>query len=53
MLNPNEREGLNPLGKKREQSIPLMYRDSIICKKEVSVSPAPAGMHPHALRDLD
>jgi len=57
MLHPHEGEGLNPLVKKKEQSIPLMQRDSITCKKEVSVSPAPAGMLLYALRgacrDLD
>ncbi|KAJ4926698.1 hypothetical protein JOQ06_014446, partial [Pogonophryne albipinna] len=50
MLHSHEGEGLNPLGKKKEQSIPLMQRDSITCKKEASVSPAPAGMHLYALR---
>uniref|UniRef100_A0A8C9X0R8 protein-glutamine gamma-glutamyltransferase n=1 Tax=Sander lucioperca TaxID=283035 RepID=A0A8C9X0R8_SANLU len=52
MPDPNESEGLNPLGKKKEQNIPLMQRDSMTCKNEVSVSPAPAGMHPHALREF-
>lgn len=48
MPQPSERQGLNPVGKKEKQSILLIKRDSITCKKAVSLSARPTGVPPHA-----